>query len=304
MHKHLLERYYAGTCTDEERKAVESWLAEHDELPEPGISENALQQAAAWEMLRERTVLRRTSFSPTRIAVAAALLLAVATGAFFLLRSTPSLQINWQTVHNPGGRAMKVSLPDGSWVQLNGGAALEYPSAFEDGKRTVRLLSGEAFFNIHQQQQPFVVQAAGESAVQVLGTRFNIRHLPSSMLAITLTSGKIRFEAPGSLSRVLAPGEQLLYAVNERSIKEVRPVDTLAVAGWQEGLLLFRDTDIKEVLDVIARYYGVHFVHEELGQQQLSARFTARPLDEVLRLVGNAADLHFQRKGDTVYIRP
>ncbi len=305
MNKRLLEQYYAGTCSDAERRAVECWLSENDELPEPGLPEDPVQQAAAWETLRERTVLRRKAFSLIRVAVAASLLLVISAGAFLLMRPSPTPQISWQTVRNPGGRISKVSLPDGSWVQLNGGAELQYPIPFEGDKRTVRLLAGEAFFDIHQQEkQPFVIQTGGESTVQVLGTRFNIRYLPSSMLAITLTSGKIRFEAPGSATHVLAPGEQLLYAMNEHRIREVAQADTLAIAGWLQGVLLFRDTDLEEVLDAVERYYGVHFAKGQLRQQRLSARFTDKPLEEVLRLIGNAADLRFQRQGDTVYIHP
>ena len=302
MDKRLLEKYYTGSCSDAERKAVESWLSEYDELPEPGMPVEPVQHAAVWETLRERTVLRRKAFPLLRVAVAASLLLAVS--AFFLLRPSPKPKQVWQTARNPGGRIMKVSLPDGSWVQLNGGSALQYPLTFEGPERTVRMLAGEAFFNIHRQEQPFVVQTGGESAVQVLGTRFNIRYLPSSILAITLTAGKIRFEAPCQAARVLAPGEQLLYAVNEHRIREVKQADTLAVAGWQQGILLFRDTELADVLDAVERYYGVHFVKGELRPQRLSARFAGKPLEEVLRLIGNAADLHFQRQGDTVHIRP
>ncbi|MRG45291.1 DUF4974 domain-containing protein [Chitinophaga sp. SYP-B3965] len=304
MDKRLLEKYFAGTCSAAERQAVENWLSQYNELPETGEPGNPVQQAAAWESLQERTILRRKVFPLARIAVAASLLLAISVGAFFLLRPSPQPQLSWQTVRNPGGRIMKVSLPDGSWVQLNGGGEIQYPSVFEGGRRTVHMLAGEAFFDINRQEQPFIVQTGEGSAVQVLGTRFNIQHLPSSMLAITLTSGKIRFEASGQPARVLTPGEQLLYTMNERRITEVKQVDTIAAAGWQQGVLLFRDTDLADVLDVVERYYGVHFVQGKLRPQRLSARFSDKSLEEVLRLIGNATDLHFERQGDNIYIRP
>src|SRR5690606_4549797 len=67
-----------------------------------------------------------------------------------------------------------IKLPDGSTVLLNTGSTLDFPEAFDAQTREVRL-SGEAFFNIREDQaRPFVVHT-GALKTTVLGTSFNVK---------------------------------------------------------------------------------------------------------------------------------
>ncbi len=80
-------------------------------------------------------------------------------------------QIN--TLQVPYGQRLKFTLPDGSSVQLNSGAKIEYPSVFKKNLRRVKL-SGEAVFDVeHDERCPFVVETFA-SDIRVLGTKFNV----------------------------------------------------------------------------------------------------------------------------------
>lgn len=73
----------------------------------------------------------------------------------------------------PNGQRLKLTLPDGTGVQLNSGSVIEYPSVFGKDVRRIRL-SGEAMFDVtHNEEQPFVVETFA-SDIRVLGTRFNV----------------------------------------------------------------------------------------------------------------------------------
>ena len=58
-------------------------------------------------------------------------------------------QIN--TLQVPYGQRLKFTLPDGSSVQLNSGARIEYPTVFKKNLRKVKL-SGEAVFDVEHDE--------------------------------------------------------------------------------------------------------------------------------------------------------
>ena len=58
-------------------------------------------------------------------------------------------QIN--TLQVPYGQRLKFTLPDGSSVQLNSGARIEYPTVFKKNLRKVKL-SGEAVFDVERRR--------------------------------------------------------------------------------------------------------------------------------------------------------
>jgi len=61
---------------------------------------------------------------------------------------------------------------------------------FTADKRTVRLLRGEAFFEVaHNKERPFVV-IAGENEVTAVGTAFEVRYEPDH-IDVTLVEGKV-----------------------------------------------------------------------------------------------------------------
>src|ERR1700748_3478066 len=71
------------------------------------------------------------------------------------------------------GRISIINLPDGSKIWLNSGSTISYPEKFAK-IREVRLVNGEAFFDIkHDINSPFIVRY-GNLHAQVLGTSFNI----------------------------------------------------------------------------------------------------------------------------------
>ena len=76
------------------------------------------------------------------------------------------------------GESRTVTLADGSQVNLSGGSAIGVDITSEE--RRVRLLSGEAFFDVaHDAARPFTVEA-GEARIVVLGTAFDVALDPSA----------------------------------------------------------------------------------------------------------------------------
>src|SRR5690606_34664860 len=89
------------------------------------------------------------------------------------------------------------ALPDGSQAQLNTGTEMEI--AFGGGARQVRLLRGEAMFDVaHDATSPFIVFADG-SAVRAVGTAFSVR--TGDGLDVIVTEGVVELYVAASSPR-------------------------------------------------------------------------------------------------------
>lgn len=79
----------------------------------------------------------------------------------------------YHTLRVERGAEFQLILPDGTKVWLNSDSELKYPNVFDGSTRSV-YLKGEAYFEVkHSDAQPFIVNA-GEYAIRVLGTAFNV----------------------------------------------------------------------------------------------------------------------------------
>src|SRR3546814_3958255 len=115
-----------------------------------------------------------------------------------------------------GGRRT-VPLADGPAITPNPGSAVRV--RYVAGCRLVRLLRGQALFEVAKDpHRPFVVQA-GAKQITALGTIFEVRLLDSDRMKVTLVEGKVVVDegedrpddgAPVMVPAVLAPGDALV----------------------------------------------------------------------------------------------
>src|SRR5699024_3497918 len=117
-----------------------------------------------------------------------------AAAAVILLVFGAGLLLTPQTVTAPRGEMVSVTLPDGSFVELNSGSRIEYNRFFAYTNRTIEL-EGEAFFRVEQDDHPFVVNA-NQSVVKVTGTQFNGRAWSGELwkeAEVTVAEGAVDF---------------------------------------------------------------------------------------------------------------
>jgi len=243
------------------------------------------------------------------LSIAASLLVV---GAIALLLYRPNHAGNdygnnvvWKTTNVPMGRKGKVTLTDGSSIELNGGASISYPDCFVASERTIKLLRGDAFFAITKDaHHPFIVQTANNTRIKVLGTRFNVKQNDyKSRIEITLNSGKISFERDGKPAQLLFPGQRLYYSCVSNTISTLLKVDTSDTNAWRKNILLFKDTPIPQALYEIEQFYGVKFKNQKIYDSQLiSAQFENEPLSRVLMLLGKSTKLDFYQNGTIIHI--
>jgi transmembrane sensor len=192
---------------------------------------------------------RRIGRPRTRLAIASAALCAGLALAFL-----PEMQLRLQSDRMTGtAEFASLVLPDGTEVQLAPESALD--TDFSEGNRRVNLLKGEAFFSVtHDPKHPFRV-IAGDAAVTVLGTAFDIR-LDKQGTTIAVEQGKVQVEDIGTaaaFSRQLEPGDWLV--VKTRMAPVAGHDASAEIAAWRHGQLIVRDRPAAEIVAALRPYY-------------------------------------------------
>lgn len=176
------------------------------------------------------------------------------------------------------GERSSITLADGSVVQLNTDSVLEVDYA--EGRRGLKLLRGQALFEVaHDTSRPFVVDAGGQQ-ITALGTVFDVR-VGSGETRVTLIEGRIEVKRVNGTAlfpvapeaRKLTAGEQLV-AVEERPFL-VRAADVEKAVSWREGRVVFSNEPLVQVVEEINRYSTRKVVlgDGDLGEMRVSGVF-------------------------------
>lgn len=166
-----------------------------------------------------------------------------------------SVQLNKLVV--PYGRTANLTLADGTKVWLNAGSRLVFPLAFEKKTREV-FLEGEAYFDVHHNENmPFKVLTQ-DMKFTVLGTSFNINaYKDNSKTEAVLVDGSLRVENKltfGKKQVTLMPGQKSAYNATAKQM-QVANVDPSYYTAWKEGYLMMRKSSITAVVKRLQRFY-------------------------------------------------
>lgn len=147
------------------------------------------------------------------------------------------------------GEQRVVQLADGSSVRLDTGSRIRV--RFEDDRRGIDLVRGQAMFTVaHDASRPFVV-AAGAARVTAVGTVFDVRR-DGPAVRVTLVSGAVDVAAAADTTPArLSAGHQA--SVTTRAVR-TRAVDAVAETSWTEGRIVFRDTPLASAVAEVNRY--------------------------------------------------
>lgn len=192
------------------------------------------------------------------------------------------------------GLISKVILPDGSEVWLNSGSSISYPKRFTNNKRNVQL-TGEAYFKVtSNKSNRFDVVTSSGLQVSAYGTEFNVKaYEDEDNIEATLAKGHVEVSEIGQpITRVLLPGEQIIYYKNTNSMK-IDKVNLAVETSWKDGKMIFRRANMNEIVQRLARHFNVEIKleGEELYDYKYSATFTTETLHEVLLLLEKTAPI-------------
>jgi transmembrane sensor len=236
-------------------------------------------------------------------AATAAVVLAVAI-AWSVLRSEGYVA---QTYRTATGQVHDVVLPDGSIVGLNTQTELEWVGSPSD--RRVRLIRGEAYFQVvHDPSRPFRILLA-HSQVQVLGTRFDVYQMANGDVRVSVISGTVAVEAlddgqgAPSWSRRLTSGQQIEYSP-VGLVADVHSIVAPKVIRWREGMLETQGEPLKDFVSDLSRYTTERIVIADprAATQQVGGAFSVRNINATLDRLSRIAPVTVTHQEDEVVL--
>lgn len=168
--------------------------------------------------------------------------------------------IKYQTISTPNGGEYKIVLSDGTKVWLNAATVLQYPTSFrERTERRVKLVSGEAYFEVAKDKNhPFIVVSRNQN-LRVLGTHFNINTYDEHVKT-TLLEGSVNLKSIMRADSVqLKPGEE---SVTNGVYFRKRPASIGINMAWKNGKIKFSNADLRSILGEAERWYDIRVEYD------------------------------------------
>lgn len=211
----------------------------------------------------------------------------------------------FNTIETPKGGVWQVILPDGTNVWLNAMSSLKYPLIFEQNKKRVVELRGEAYFEVAKNETaPFIVQTKKQE-VEVLGTHFNVNsYVDEANVKTTLLEGRVKVRSlqnPNS-EVLLYPGEQSSLTSDKININKV---DAEKYIDWKEGYFFFNNEKQESILKKIARWYNVEIVYMDEAAKNVTyygslSRFNN--VSKILQKFEQTGEVHFEINNNKISV--
>jgi transmembrane sensor len=229
----------------------------------------------AWSELQVRisqlpAQTKEFSISPWKWMGAAAAIAVLIVSVLYVFSDKPAM------AYETGNKEIReITLPDGSIATLNADSKLTVDGDWSDER--VLQLEGEAFFSVGKGSRFKVFTKYGE--VLVLGTSFDVKARENG-LHVMCETGRVLVTA-NSEDVILTPGQQAFVKAGHL----VSTPSAHSAKAWMDGLFVFEDQPLDEVLNEIERQFNVDINHPDLKGKLYTGQFGNLNLDEALTLV-------------------
>ena len=264
--------YYSGKLDPEEGKKIEEQLSEENaallasvkkllDLDKQMTELSEIDTRKAYKKVLSRIHTNRRShifeiFS--RVAAIIVLPLIGLTGilGYFQIKDSFA-DITYVEVNAAPGTISKYQLPDKSYVWLNSGSWLRYPTRFSEESRRVEI-RGEAYFEVESDKEhPFYVNTPGGLSVRVTGTKFNVSAYDDERtIEVVLEEGRVNVEnTDGNVNMALRPGECFYYDRQDKNTY-VKSIETYEKTAWKDGKVVFRNASLDKIYEKLEPLYS------------------------------------------------
>lgn len=160
------------------------------------------------------------------------------------------------------GAQKRITLADGTSVILNTNSRLDVN--FAANRRDVRLVRGEAYFDVvHDNTRPFTVFAR-DYVVRDIGTAFAVHLSKEGLVEVGVTKGSVevtpaRTAASGPVKSlgILEAGQNIVLGEKVEHAEAVASADMGRKLAWRQGDLIYTGQPLKEVLADVSRYSDI-----------------------------------------------
>lgn len=225
---------------------------------------------------------------------------------FMLVAILVIANTNTADVYNTDiGEQRLITLADGSTAMLNTDTVLK--TLITDKKRELRLMKGEAYFDVaHDKERPFKVLAGG-NIVRALGTEFNVA-LEEQEITVAVTEGQVAIETykpleGNQLVAKIKPGEEISYHKNGPK-PEIKIADLERISAWQTHKIYFKSDRLEDAIKEYNRYIksNIQIVDEELKNQLITGIFNVGDLESFLFTLEQALDARVIKERNRILV--
>lgn len=301
-----LVRLDSGTLTGEDYAAYREWLARS-----PAHRDTFARLSAVWSSLDGAKAyadplpgisvgtepVRKSRVRHWMIAAAAAVVLVLTGGglAYWNWPEPAPVVIAYET---PVGAQRTVTLADGTSVLLNTASRIEV--AYSRKARDVRLVRGEAYFEvIHDSARLFTV-TSGARQVRDLGTAFAVRERGKA-LEVTVAKGAVELvvaPAADNAERVavLNAGQSAAFDRNLAYMRRLSAVELNRQLSWRDGVLVYAGEPLAKVVADFSRYTNVKIELSDphLAGMPVGGYFEIGKLSAVLEALKSNFGIHVE----------
>jgi transmembrane sensor len=246
-----------------------------------------------------------------RYAWGAAAVLLVGIGLALFMLETP------QEFSTALGEQRSVLLADGSRVTLNTASTIQVN--LHSRRRWVRLVKGEALFEVaHDAARPFEVRA-GNAMIGDVGTQFNI-DMRSNGTTVTVVEGQVAVNSAGpgesggastGHRRPESPSDALILGANDRIVitssglgAPEHGINAAAAVVWTQRQLMFERRPLGEVAEEFNRYNRdrIDIDSAELRRQEVTGVFEAKDPSSFVAFLSSIPGVEIREGADGAHI--
>jgi transmembrane sensor len=312
-----LVRLDDGNLSAQSRKDLKVWLLadKRHQIALKAMADIWHDMDEVLMMINDEDSSKKTSFWPILTPVfKPAMLAASATFLALFVWLVMPLDVQKHSYVTVIGQQIETTFSDGSIIHLNTNSYIE--TEFSDKKRIIKLIRGEALFEVaHDPKRPFIVYA-GDRLVQAIGTKFVV-HLKTENIQVTVTDGKVKMSKVALNTELtdireldsdkiqiddvyITKGEKVLVSSNqEPQLTHIKADNINRELSWLNGKLIFDNEELFDVIAEVNRYVNIDIVLKDpsLHKIRISGRFDVGDSEALIEALELSFNLKSQRLG-------
>lgn len=294
-----VNRLTSGAATRADADELARWRSqsrEHEFAFREAARLRATVRAAVKGPTQPMETARTASPNVTRRMMIGGALAASTVGAITLSSGLRAPRADFATAK---GESRKLAIAPGILVELNTATRMvRRPDLGADG---VELLSGEAVLTAAlDRPAPFVV-VAGAGRTIARNARFNLR-CDDAAATVTCLEGTVLVQGVGG-ERRLSANQQLRY--DQEGLSTAVTVDPTQITAWREGMLIFQDKPLRDVVAEVNRYRSgrIMIANDALADRRITGTFYVKRADQIIDQMRSAFNARIVRlPGDVVVV--
>lgn len=318
----VIARFLSGESTEPDRRLLQEWreLSEENNreylqfekiFSASGELRNALSvdTDVAWQKVHSKIAmpeekgkvisLQASSSRLSFLRIAASILILIGAGLsvyFFINHSRGE-----ETVIASADSTRSLVLPDSSTIILNKNSQIAYSIDHFSGKRVVKL-KGEAFFNvIHDEKNPFMVEAA-DLKIQDIGTSFNVRaEEGEDLIVVSVISGEVSLTTINNESITLHRGEEAHYHLSTRKFEQDTELDP-NISAYTNRIFVFDNAELSTVIRTLNDVYSNKFSidNDVLKSCRITVTFDDETPESIASVITETLGIQYKKENNQI----